>query len=336
LELRSFIKETKNGNEVRRAQAVLLIDRETNIEDINVLTELSRSQVFNLRSLFLREGIEALKDKREGKPKEILSKKQRKEIMDILETKKPKDLGFQTDFWNTGILGHWIEGTYKVRYKSRTSYYLMFKEARFTYHKPGRLYHERNEKEVLKWRQTSKKRLTQIWNQEDAVVLSEDEMILTTETTIQKVWLKEGERPFVEVSNGGRKRRSIYGFLNMKNGREHAWKTEYQNMYITKEILEKIRVIYPQQKIVLFWDSAGWHKGSVVQEYLKQDGNIEIIHFPRYAPEENPQEHVWKNGRSLCSHNKFIENIDKATDEFVSYLNITKFQYQMVGFSPKL
>ena len=336
MELRSFIKETKNGNEVRRAQAVLLIDRETNIEDINVLTELSRSQVFNLRSLFLREGIEALKDKREGKPKEILSKKQRKEIMDILETKKPKDLGFQTDFWNTGILGHWIEGTYKVRYKSRTSYYLMFKEARFTYHKPGRLYHERNEKEVLKWRQTSKKRLTQIWNQEDAVVLSEDEMILTTETTIQKVWLKEGERPFVEVSNGGRKRRSIYGFLNMKNGREHAWKTEYQNMYITKEILEKIRVIYPQQKIVLFWDSAGWHKGSVVQEYLKQDGNIEIIHFPRYAPEENPQEHVWKNGRSLCSHNKFIENIDKATDEFVSYLNITKFQYQMVGFSPKL
>ena len=104
-------------------------------------------------------------------------------------------------------------------------------------------------------------------------------------------------------------------------------------MYVTTEILEKIRTIYPPQRIALLWDSAGWHKGSAVKEFIEQDGNMEVIHVPRYAPEENPQEHVWKEGRSHASHNRFIEDIDKATDEFVHYLNTTTFPYSLLGFS---
>ncbi|MBU4305720.1 MAG: hypothetical protein KJ893_08930, partial [Candidatus Omnitrophica bacterium] len=57
------------------------------------------------------------------------------------------------------------------------------------------------------------------------------------------------------------------------------------------------------------------------------------IYFPRSAPEENPQEHVWKQGRSKVTHNKFIENIDKTTNEFVDYLNNSKFRYSFLGIS---
>ena len=56
-----------------------------------------------------------------------------------------------------------------------------------------------------------------------------------------------------------------------------------------------------------------------------------VIHLPTYAPEENPQEHVWKSGRAECTHNKFIEDIDKATDGLVEYFNTTKFPYQLLG-----
>jgi len=72
----------------------------------------------------------------------------------------------------------------------------------------------------------------------------------------------------------------------------------------------------------------------VAQEFLQQDGNFEIIHFPRYAPEENPQEHVWKSGRSTVSHNRFIQDIDGATDELIEYFNKTKFRYSLLGLSP--
>ena len=105
-------------------------------------------------------------------------------------------------------------------------------------------------------------------------------------------------------------------------------------MAVTADILKKIRKIYPKQKIVLLWDNAGWHRGSIVMEFIKQDRMIEIIHFPKYAPEENPQEHVWKRGRSLVTHNRFIEDIDEAADDFVSYLNRTKVPYRILGMSP--
>jgi len=38
------------------------------------LTKYSQRQVFDLRKNYLKKGIKAIKDKREGKPKEILAK----------------------------------------------------------------------------------------------------------------------------------------------------------------------------------------------------------------------------------------------------------------------
>lgn len=302
-------------------------------ERIKSFTGYSRAQAFRLKQRYLREGIGCLTDKRIGKPKELLAKKEREEIIETVKTKTPKDCGFASEHWTTGILGKWIEQKYKAKYKSKTSLYLVFRQAKFSYHKPGRVYDKHDDAEVEKWKKSAKPKLAKLLKEKDTVILTADEMILTTETTMQKVWLRIGEYPKIECATGGRKRRNVYGFLNMKTGVEHAFKTELQNMYITKEILEKIRAIYPKQKIALFWDNAGWHKGSVVQEYLKADGNITVIHFPIYAPEENPQEHVWKSGRSQCTHNTFIEDIDKATDGLVEYFNKTRFPYTLLGRS---
>jgi transposase len=337
-ELQEIIKNNKKtGAEMKRAQTILLLDQEKEIGDIEDVTGYSRSQIFELRKQYLQSGISSIEDKRKGKPKELLTKKQREEIIETVKTKKPNELGTyyeKYDYWTTSLLGDFINREYEVLYKSKTSLYLVFQQSRFTYHRPGHVYDKYDEKEVAKWKKSIKPKLKKLLAKENTVVLSADEMILTTATTIQKVWLPEGEYPKIECKTGGRKRRNIYGFLNVKTGTEHAFKTELQNMYVTREILEKIKVIYPKQKIILFWDNAGWHKGSAVREYIKEDGNIEVINFPAYTPEENPQEHVWKSGRSKCTHNKFIENIDEATDELLEYFNTTKFYYKLLDFSP--
>ena len=331
--LEEVIREAQKKGEALRAQAILLVNESATPQRIKSFTGYSRAQAFRLKRQYLAEGVIALKDKREGKPKELLTNKQRDTIIETVRTKTPKDFGYISDHWTTCILGNWIEEEYKAKYKSKTSLYLVFRQAKFTYHKPGMVYHEHNEQEVAAWRKQAKPKLKRFLKENDTIILAEDEMILTTQTTIQKVWLPQGEYPRIECSTGGRKRRSVYGFLNTKTGEEHAFKTEKQNMYITREILEKIRTIYPKQKIALLWDNAGWHKGSVVQEYIKTDGNMKIIHFPRYAPEENPQEHVWKSGRSAVTHNRFIEDIDAAADELVEYFNKNRFRYSLLGNS---
>ena len=330
-ELQTIINYSKSsGREVRRAQAVLLLNQETAVEAIVALTNYSRKRIFDLRKNYLKKGMAAVQDKKKGKPKELLTKKQLAEIVKIVKEKTPRDFGYDYDFWTTGIVGAVIESEYKVKYRSKTSIYLIFKQAKFTYHKPDRLYQARNEQEVEQWRKEAKIKVKKALAEKDTVVLTADEMSLSTQTTIQKVWLPQGEYPKIEVATK-REARSIYGFLNIRNGEEHAFKTKWQNMHITYEVLGQLRKMYPTQQLFLIWDKAPWHKGSKTKQFIREDGHIETLDFPRAAPDENPQEHVWKNGRSKITHNRFIDNIDQATDEFVNYLNSATFNYSFLG-----
>jgi transposase len=337
-ELSAVISDAeRTSREIKHAQAILLIDQEIDQHTIEMVTAYTGKHAYKLRRRYLQSGIEAITDRRTPKPKELLTRIQRVEIIEIIKTKKPSELGsyYQNyEYWTTGVLGEYIKRAYQIEYKSKTSHYLLFKEARFTYHKPGRVSERRDEQEVKEWRKKAKKRIEQAWHDKDAVILTEDEMHLSNQTTVQKIWLPQGEYPKIEIARK-RDARSIYGFLNVKTGDEHAFKTKWQNMYITAQIIPKVRELYPDKKILLAWDQAGWHKGSEAQKVIKEDGNIEIIYFPAAAPDENPQEHVWKSGRSQCAHNKFMKDMDTATDEFVSYLNTTKFPYSLLGLSIK-
>lgn len=303
-------------------------------EDIAAITRITgygRSQIFSLRRKYLLKGITAIEDPARNNPKELLSKKQRDEIVATVKNKLPNDVGLHGSYWTTHLLGEYIKRSYKVAYKSKTSLYLVFKKASFSYHKPGRKYHLSDELEVARFRKKTTKILEKRWPDNNTVILCADEMVLSTQTTFQKIWLPQGEYPRIEISHK-KENRSIYGFLNIKTGAEHAYKTDWQNMFITVDILKQLRKIYPTKNLLIFWDGAGWHRGSKVQEFIKADGKIETIYFPRYSPEENPQEHVWKNGRKQVTHNRFIEDIDVAADEFVAYLNNHKCNYSLLGF----
>ena len=204
-ELGRFIRETDKADEVLRVQVILMLDAEDSFAKVHSLTGFSRTHAFRLRRKYLKYGVSVLKDKREGKPKEVFGRKERDEIIELVRTKTPKDFGYTAGYWTTGFLGSWIEKKYKVKYKSKTSLYLVFKKASFTYHRPGRMYDKHNEQEVKKWKLETSVKLGKIWKEKDTVVLCADEMILTTATTIQKIWLPRGEDPKITCSTGGRK-----------------------------------------------------------------------------------------------------------------------------------
>lgn len=68
-----------------------------------------------------------------------LREEQRKEIIKMIQEKCPKDLKdfkFTTQFWSTDILKKVVDKKYKVEYKNVQSYYDLFKEAGFSFHKP--------------------------------------------------------------------------------------------------------------------------------------------------------------------------------------------------------
>jgi transposase len=334
-ELEAISREEGDVRYVRRAQAVLFLDKNQDISSISALTGLGRRQIFSYRRLYVEQGLEGIAPKRHKAKKCLLTRAQRAEIIDILQNKAPKDFGYEQSYWSTGVLGALIKEVYGVEYASRTSHYVLFKEAKMSFHKPGRVYEKHDAARAESWREEKKSIVEQAFQEKDTVILCADEMILSSQTTFQKVWLKVGDYPKVQVSNT-KANRSLYGFLNVKTGVEHAFVREWQNMFITKGVLEEIRKIYPTQKILLFWDGAGWHKGSEVKNFIKADQNIEIHYFPTYSPDENPQEHVWKKGRAEKSHNVFIPDIQKAADNFATFLNTHSFPYTFFNLGANL
>ena len=332
-ELKKFRNKSKKKIEASRATAILLLNRETDYETITEATDYSKRRAFSLRKVYFEKGITALKSPDIGRNK-VLTPKELEEISNILKRKSPKDFGYESTYWNTGLLGEFIFEKYKKRYKSRTSYYLIFKRSKLSFHKPGKVYVKHDPEAVEKWRLENKRILEKAWNDPDTVILTADEMLIRQSTTVQKVWLPVGNYPQVFETNSSRHNRSIYGFLNLKTGKEHAYSSERQNMYVTRRFLYKIRKVYRDKKILLLWDNPGWHKGSVVRNYLNKQ-NICVISYPPYAPELNPQEHVWKAGREHITHNRFIEDIKKITAEFVKYLNSNKFKYSLLGLVAK-
>jgi len=328
-ELQALISNKESSKaEALRAQAVLMINAEANKEQIKMLTGFDGKYAYKLRKKYLEKGVKGLTDKRKPKPRALLTRGQRTQIAKMLKEATPREFGFEEKFWSTAILGWLIMEQYGVRYKSKTPLYLLFKEAKFTFHKPSGKYHKRNQAEVDSWIATMKPVIQSAYDDENTVILAADEMILSTQTTFQKIWLPCGEFPKIDISNK-RARRCIYGFLDIKTGREHAFKTEKINSEETCKILDQIGHIYKNKKILLVWDGAPWHHSSMIKEFLTTTKfTFQLFRFPPYAPDENPQEHVWKAGRSNVTHNEFIENIDKASDKFVQYLNDTNFNYR--------
>jgi transposase len=329
-ELRGIVRDrTSMSVEVRRAQAIILVNQGCDGIIIQTVTEYSKNFASKLRKRYQEKGLPGILIKKK-EPRLLLTKRQLAEVQKTVREHLPNEYGINANFWSTSILAEFIRRQYNVKYKSKTSYYLIFKKAKFSYHKPDKQYHERKPNVIEKWKQEVAPLIKQEIEKPGQVVLAGDEMILTTQTTTQKVWLPEGKNVKIEASNK-REKRCIYGFLNVKTGQEHAFKTDYTNSITTCNILKKLLEIYPRQEIAIVWDNASWHRSRFMREFLeKHPKKFHLFAFPPYYPDENPQEHVWKAGRAKITHNVFIEDIDLATDQFVEHLNQSKFEYKFL------
>lgn len=65
-----------------------------------------------------------------------------------------------------------------------------------------------------------------------------------------------------------------------------------------------------QGEVVLLWDSAKIHRNQAVRMYLRRCRRLQLHHFPAYAPELNPDEHVWTQAKQTLA-NSTPANIDE-------------------------
>lgn len=131
------------------------------------------------------------------------------------------------------------------------------------------------------------------------MVLVEDECRIEREAGTTAVWYPKGKTITIRVDQK-KEAVSFYGALNVKTGQCHFLATDgKQNSEVTVKFLKALEERYQGKKALLIWDSAPSHFKEV-KTYLRgnKKWQLELLPLPPYSPELNPQEHVWRQGRS--------------------------------------
>lgn len=182
--LKNYLRRVAEGSAAKRAMAVLLLDSGGDV----TLTGYAPKHAQRLRRDYKRMGTATFEDKRKSNRDRILTRTERTQVVTTLQNKQPKEVipGCSDEHWSTYWLGRHIHELTGKKYKSKTSHYLLFKEARLSFHLPGKRYEKADKARTTDWvkqQMDGRSRLMRAWNDPEAVVLCEDEMVLTSATS---------------------------------------------------------------------------------------------------------------------------------------------------------
>jgi transposase len=185
VELENIRRTTKQAATANRALAILLLAKNADMS----LSVYSVDHARRLKYAYLKGGVAALEDKRINSRDHVLTKAEREMVIQTLQIKQPREVipACAIEHWTTGLLGLYILEQFGKRCKSKTSERLLFREAKLTWHCPGRVYEKADPAARAAWIEATTPVLKKLWEQEDTMILCEDEMVLTSATTIQKV-----------------------------------------------------------------------------------------------------------------------------------------------------
>lgn len=130
-------------------------------------------------------------------------------------------------------------------------------------------------------------------------LMFQDEARFGRISDVRHCWDKKPHRPMVRA-RVTQEYTYAYGAASPVDGRFDSLILPQVNGHCMQLFLGEIAVRYQHKNVVMVIDGAGWHKSQEIE--LAE--NMRTIVLPPYAPELNPQEHVWDELREKFFHNR--------------------------------
>lgn len=121
---------------------------------------------------------------------------------------------------------------------------------------------------------------------------------------VRHCWQKKPHRPVVKAMVT-QQYAYAYGAISPADGRFDSLILPQVNGKCMQLFLDEVARRYPDENIVMVLDGAGWHKSP-----FQLADNLRLIFLPPYAPELNPQEHVWDELREKYFHNRAFDSLE--------------------------
>jgi transposase len=258
-----------------------------------------------------------------------LTREQKEEIKSVIG-QPPNEQGIPKEFWDVPKLKNYVQARFGVIYESDVSYHFLLRFSGLSLKYPDKLSPRRNEKLITKRIKEIKKEIKPFLKDPNWVVLASDETRLQLEAEIRRAWLVKGKRTIVKTERSS-EHQNYLGFLDQKTGECQIYSIERGNQTETIRVLKQLMKKYPGKQVCVIWDNAKWHSGAILRRELakqKQLKDLYLIHFPPYAPDHNPIEHVWQTAKSQIA-NKHSVSFKQTKQQFEDSIMGRTFNYKI-------
>jgi transposase len=205
-------------------------------------------------------------------------------------------------FWSVKHLKNYLNATYSIVFESERSYHHLLEINNYSFKLPEGFNKNRNDELIAKRMLEIQEIIEKHKNTHE--IFFADECSLYFATEYKRAWLKKGETTVLKV-NTSLERQNYFGAWNITSKKEHLINLTWQNTTTIIKALEELTKLYPGKKLMIIWDNAGWHKSKELKSHLgvgNKFENILLVNMPTYAPDHNPQEHIWKAGKSATQN----------------------------------
>src|SRR5512136_1611118 len=142
------------------------------------------------------------------------------------------------------------------------------------------------------------------------MILFADEAGFSIHPKLGRVWCKKGTQPTVPTKSQHQKRLNVFGWVDPVSGRHGMMKAHRGNTTGFLSFLKKLLCSIASVHVELWVDHARWHKGKRIQSFCRQHKRLTIEYIPKYHPELNFQERLWKTMRYEETTNTYYEKFE--------------------------
>jgi len=292
---------------VKRIHALIYILTGKTVEEVGEILGLSESAVYGYLNAFILRRFESLVYRRpSGRPPK-LTQSQRKELAKWID-EGPEAAGYDCGCWNTALIQDLILVRFGVEYNPHYLAELLknmgysYQKARFVSDHLDEVAQEREKWDTVTWPEIVR---------------------VAQEGSLSYTWAKRGQQPTVKTS-GKRKAYKVFGLIEFFTGlffyKAHTGKfTSVSYQAFLSEVLAQTT-----QHLILIQDGARYHTSKAMEAFFAAHADrITVYPLPRYSPEFNPIEYLWRNVKKLATHLRYFpkfEDLVAKVDDKLQYL----------------
>ena len=283
--------------EEMRRLAIRRLDEGERVVDIARSIEVHPNTVSKWGRAYRAGGAKAIARRTGGGRPASLQAKQLAKLQKIIIGKNPKQLDFGVVLWTVPIVQKLIARQFDVTLHATTVARVLHKLG-LSPQKPTRRAFQRDDDACKHWAEQEFPKVVKEVKKKQATLLFLDEAGVHEDAPVGTTWAKKGERPTVRVS-GARRRINVISAISPRG---RLWFRCFNGTLTAVRFVEFLRGLLQdvRGKVCLVLDRHPAHVAAATRRFIAERKDRLSVHFlPPYAPDMNPDEHVWSHLKGM-------------------------------------